>query len=76
MGSRAMLPQGPVTLTQHEAAALSFMARGATVKVIARALDLSPRSVERNLERCRRKLRARNAPHLVARAIAAGHLPS
>ena len=40
----------------------------------AYAPDIAPRTVERHGENLRNKLHARNKPHLVAKALAGGHI--
>jgi two-component system response regulator NreC len=63
-----------IALSDHELAILTLIAEGQTTKQAARAMMLSPRTVERHIEICRQKLHARNKTHLVAKAMANGYL--
>ena len=47
---------------------------GLSSKQCAQQLGIAPRTVERHVENLRNKLNARNKPHLVAKALAAGHI--
>jgi DNA-binding CsgD family transcriptional regulator len=53
---------------------LDCIARGLSSKQCALQLGIAPRTVERHVENLRNKLNARNKPHLVAKALAAGHI--
>jgi DNA-binding CsgD family transcriptional regulator len=63
-----------LTITARELEILLLAASGRSAKEIAKALDLSVRTVERHLENCRHKFRARNRPQMIARALANGTL--
>ena len=61
-----------VSLTPREREIVALVADGQSSKDIARAMNLSHRTVERHIENCRYKLRARNKAELVANAISDG----
>ena len=63
-----------VSLTERERQVLQCIAQGLSSKQCAQQLGIAPRTVERHVENLRHKLNARNKPHLVARALAAGHI--
>jgi DNA-binding CsgD family transcriptional regulator len=63
-----------VSLTDREREVLECIARGLSSKQCALQLGIAPRTVERHVENLRNKLNARNKPHLVAKALAAGHI--
>ena len=63
-----------VTLSEREREVLQCIARGLSSKQCAQQLGISPRTVERHVENLRNKLNAKNKPHLVAKALAGGHL--
>ena len=63
-----------VTLSEREREVLECIARGLSSKQCAQQLGIAPRTVERHVENLRNKLHARNKPHLVAKALAAGHI--
>ena len=63
-----------VSLTDRERQVLQCIAQGLSSKQCAQELGIAPRTVERHVENLRNKLNARNKPHLVARALAAGHI--
>jgi DNA-binding NarL/FixJ family response regulator len=63
-----------VSLTSRERDILALVADGQSSKGIARAMNLSHRTVERHVENCRSKLNARNKAELVAKAISEGFL--
>ena len=63
-----------VTLSEREREVLESIARGLSSKQCAQQLGIAPRTVERHVENLRNKLNARNKPHLVAKALAAGHI--
>lgn len=63
-----------VTLSEREREVLECIARGFSSKECAQELGIAPRTVERHVENLRNKLNARNKPHLVARALAGGHI--
>jgi len=63
-----------VTLSQREREVLQCIASGLSSKQCAQELGIAPRTVERHVENLRNKLHARNKPHLVAKALAGGHL--
>src|SRR5436309_3438553 len=63
-----------VTLSEREREVLECIARGLSSKQCAQQLGIAPRTVERHVENLRNKLNARNKPHLVAKALAGGHL--
>jgi LuxR family transcriptional regulator, transcriptional regulator of spore coat protein len=59
-------------LTDREMEILELVAAGLSAKEIAQRVAIAPRTVERHIENTRLKMRARNRPHLVMRAIASG----
>jgi DNA-binding CsgD family transcriptional regulator len=61
-------------LTLRERNIIRLVAAGMSAKQIALEVGIAPRTVERHIENCRNKLRARNRTHLVAKAIAHGAL--
>jgi len=63
------------TLSERERDIIALIAAGHSAKVIARKMQLSPRTVERYIEDCRFKLQATNRSQLVLRAMASGYLP-
>jgi DNA-binding CsgD family transcriptional regulator len=63
-----------VTLSDREVEVLKCIANGLSSKQCAQQLGIAPRTVERHVENLRNKLHARNKPHLVAKALAAGHI--
>ena len=63
-----------VALSEREREVLDCIARGLSSKQCALQLGIAPRTVERHVENLRNKLNARNKPHLVAKALAAGHI--
>jgi len=63
-----------VTLTDREREVLQCIALGLSSKQCAQQLGIAPRTVERHVENLRNKLNARNKPHLVAKALSAGHI--
>jgi LuxR family transcriptional regulator of spore coat protein len=63
-----------VTLTEREREVLQCIAGGLSSKQCALQLGIAPRTVERHVENLRNKLNAKNKPHLVAKALAGGHL--
>ena len=63
-----------VTLSEREREVLNCIARGMSSKQSAQELGIAPRTVERHVENLRNKLHAKNKPHLVAKALAGGHL--
>ena len=63
-----------VTLSEREREVLECIARGLSSKQCAQELGIAPRTVERHVENLRNKLNARNKPHLVAKALAGGHI--
>ena len=63
-----------VALSQREREVLQCIASGLSSKQCAQELGIAPRTVERHVENLRNKLHARNKPHLVAKALAGGHL--
>ena len=75
-GSMVNFPrqQDFVTLTEREREVLQCIASGLSSKQCAQQLGIAPRTVERHVENLRNKLNARNKPHLVAKALAAGHI--
>lgn len=63
-----------VTLSDRERDVLKCIASGLSAKQCAQELGIAPRTVERHVENLRNKLNARNKPHLVAKALAGGHI--
>jgi LuxR family transcriptional regulator of spore coat protein len=61
-------------LSAREQEVLEAIASGLSAKEVARALILSPRTVERHIENIRIKLHAKNTAHLIARAYSIGAL--
>jgi LuxR family transcriptional regulator of spore coat protein len=66
-------PEDFVALSEREREVLQCIASGLSSKQCAQELGIAPRTVERHVENLRNKLNARNKPHLVANALAAGH---
>ena len=67
-------PDDFVALSEREREVLQCIAAGLSSKQCAQELGIAPRTVERHVENLRNKLNARNKPHLVAKALAAGHI--
>ena len=67
-------PEDFVALSQREREVLQCIASGLSSKQCAQELGITPRTVERHVENLRNKLNARNKPHLVAKALAGGHI--
>ena len=67
-------PDNFVALSEREREVLQCIASGLSSKQCAQELGIAPRTVERHVENLRNKLNARNKPHLVAKALAAGHI--
>ena len=67
-------PDDFVTLSEREREVLQCIAGGLSSKQCAQQLGIAPRTVERHVENLRNKLNAKNKPHLVAKALAGGHL--
>ena len=65
---------GEPGLTGRERQIIHLIASGLSAKQIALEVGIAPRTVERHIENCRYKLRARNRTHLIAKAIANGEL--
>ncbi len=63
-----------IALSEREREVLQCIARGLSSKQSAQEIGIAPRTVERHVENLRNKLNARNKPHLVARALSAGHI--
>lgn len=61
-------------LTTRERQVMELVACGMSAKQIAQEVGIAPRTVERHIENCRHKMRARNKAHMVAKAIALGEL--
>lgn len=55
-----------LALKKREIETVSYLASGYGAKEIARALNVSPRTVEHRIEALKRRLGARNVTHLVA----------
>ena len=70
----ARLQEDFITLSDRERQVLRCIADGLSSKECAQQLGIAPRTVERHVENLRNKLNARNKPHLVAKALAAGHI--
>lgn len=60
------------SLSGRETQIIDLIAAGLSAKEIAKQIEIAPRTVERHIENARLKMRARNRPHLVTRAIASG----
>ena len=73
-GVYAGQPDEFVALSEREREVLQCIASGLSSKHCAQELGLAPRTVERHVENLRNKLNARNKPHLVAKALAGGHI--
>ena len=67
-------PDDFVALSEREREVLQCIASGLSSKQCAQELGIAPRTVERHVENLRNKLNARNKPHLVANALAGGHI--
>jgi LuxR family transcriptional regulator of spore coat protein len=63
-----------LSLSEREREVLQCIAGGLSSKQCALQLGIAPRTVERHVENLRNKLNAKNKPHLVAKALAGGHL--
>ena len=63
-----------VALSERDREVMQCIARGLSSKQCAQELGIAPRTVERHVENLRNKLNARNKPHLVAKALAGGHI--
>ncbi|SOD99847.1 regulatory protein, luxR family [Caenispirillum bisanense] len=66
----AVMPDAP-DLTARERQCLGLLASGLTVKEMAHALGLSPRTVEKHVESLKRRFGARTTAQAVARALLA-----
>lgn len=71
-GSAAMAPAADFDLTGRELAVLHLLAKGLTTRASARQLGCSPRTIEKHLERCFRKLGVRDRLNAVRVATQAG----
>jgi len=60
------------SITKREREVIAWSAEGKTVAEMAAVLGKSPETVRSHLESARIKLRARNRPHAVAKAVRAG----
>jgi len=67
-------PEDFIALSAREREVLQCVANGLSSKQCAQELGIAPRTVERHVENLRNKLNARNKPHLVAKALAGGHI--
>ena len=67
-------PDDFVTLSEREREVLQCIAGGLSSKQCAQQLGIAPRTVERHVENLRNKLNAKNKAHLVANALARGHI--
>ena len=74
MVNEAVQREDFVTLSERERQVMECIARGLSSKQCAQELGIAPRTVERHVENLRNKLHARNKPHLVAKALAGGHI--
>jgi DNA-binding CsgD family transcriptional regulator len=63
-----------IKLSNREAECLFFILRGKTVKLIARFLGISPRTVEEHVANLKRKFTSQNKHELIDKAIQAGFL--
>lgn len=61
-----------IFLTPRELDIVGLVAEGQSAKGIAKAMNLSHRTIERQIENCRYKLHARNKAELVAKAFTEG----
>ena len=61
-------------LTPRETGIVELIANGYSAKEVAAEIHIAPRTVERHIENARHKLRAKNMPHLVIRAVISGAL--
>jgi DNA-binding CsgD family transcriptional regulator len=62
------------TLTSTEQQLLEMLAQGWTAREAAGQVDLGVKAALRHIDILRRKMRARNTPHLIARAFSKGIL--
>ncbi len=69
------LSSGGVTLSPREREVLKLIASGLSSKVIARELDISPKTVETHRERLMTKLNLHSVAELVRYAVQTGFLP-
>ncbi len=58
-----------IKFAKREKECVHYLVRGMTAKQIARKLDLSPRTVEFYLERCKAKLGCQNRSELISKVI-------
>lgn len=65
-------PANNLEIDTTDQAILTALTEGMTMKEIAEAVDLSPRTVEHRLERLKKQTGARSLPHLAALFVAAG----
>lgn len=65
-----------VPLSDREIETISHLAAGYGAKEVARALNISPRTVEHRIEALKRRFGARNVTHLVAITLVAGWIHS
>jgi DNA-binding CsgD family transcriptional regulator len=63
-------------LTKREIQVLLLVAKGWSTKEIARALEITPRTVEGHVEHARLKSGSHNRAQLVAQALVGGWFPS
>lgn len=59
-------------LTERQAQVVGMLVTGASIKQIARRLEISPRTVKKHLTSARLSLGAETRDHLVALAVARG----
>ena len=67
--------QPPGTLTERECEIVRLVALGSTGREITDQLHISHETVRTHIRNAMAKLHARSRAHLVAKALAGGHLP-
>jgi DNA-binding CsgD family transcriptional regulator len=69
-----MTPESRRPITGRHADILQLIAEGASAKEAAQRLGIGEQTVKNHLREIYRRLEARNSPHAVAIAIAAGYV--
>jgi RNA polymerase sigma factor (sigma-70 family) len=71
---RKVVADLPLTLTPSQVSIVHLIARGWTVQRIAHELKISPETVRTHTKKARSRIKAKNAAHLVAKAIKYGYI--
>jgi DNA-binding CsgD family transcriptional regulator len=69
-----MTPDSRRPITERHTDILQLIAKGASAKETAQQLGIGEQTVKNHLREIYRRLEARNSPHAVALAIAAGYV--